>query len=309
MYRLKYNKFMIINSLPAYTLENKDMLIRKSILGAVSARRFSLQTGVKTKAQINLLGTNVTLQDGSACGWNAAGTSTITKRDIVAPVIKVNMSFCDKTLLNSALQHDVRIAAGQQTLPFEEKFVADVLADIAYKHENLIWKGDTSLNNGSYLDLADGLIKIGLADVTNVVGTTDALTSANIKSQVDAVFAGIDAAILDKAEIYMGVDAYRLYVMALQALNLYMGSPAVDTMETFYPGSNVKVVAVPGLTGTDFIFAFEPANAFYGTDLSGDEEKFDIWYSKDNQEFRLAVQFTSGVNWAIPAQVTMRKKA
>lgn len=298
----------ITNSLPAYTLENKDMLIRKSILGAVSAKRFSLQTGVKTKAQINLLATNVTLQDGTACGWNQAGTSTITKRDIVAPVIKINMSFCDKTLLNSALQHDVRIAAGQKTLPFEQSFVADVLADIAIKHENLIWKGNTAGATSTYLDLADGLIKIALADVTNVVGTTVALTSANIKAQVDAVFAGIDAAILDKAEIMLGVDAYRLYVMALQALNLYMGAPNVDSMETFYPGSNVKVVAVPGLTGTDYIFGFDPLNAFYGTDLSGDDEKFNIWYSEDNQEFRLAVQFTSGVQFAIPAQVAMRKK-
>jgi len=299
---------MITNSLPAYTLENRGMLIRKSILGAVSAKRFSLQTGVKTKAQINLLATDVTLQNGDACGWNAAGTSSITARSITAPVIKINMSFCDKTLLNSSLQHEVRIAAGQQTLPFEQTFVEDILADIAAKHENLIWRGDTALNNGSYLDLADGLIKISLADVANTVGTTVALTSTNIKAQVDAVFAGIDTAILNKAEIYLGVDAYRLYVMALQALNLYMGSPAVDVMETFYPGSNVKVVAIPGLTGTDFIFGFDPANAFYGTDLSGDEEKFDIWYSKDNQEFRLAVQFTSGVQFAIPSQVTMRKK-
>lgn len=299
---------MITNSLPEYTLENRGMLIRKSILGAVSAKRFSLQTGVKTKAQINLLATDVTLQNGDACGWNAAGTSSITARSITAPVIKINMSFCDKTLLNSSLQHEVRIAAGQQTLPFEQTFVEDILADIAAKHENLIWRGDTALNNGSYLDLADGLIKISLADVANTVGTTVALTSANIKAQVDAVFAGIDTAILNKAEIYLGVDAYRLYVMALQALNLYMGSPAVDVMETFYPGSNVKVVAIPGLTGTDFIFGFDPANAFYGTDLSGDEEKFDIWYSKDNQEFRLAVQFTSGVQFAIPSQVTMRKK-
>ncbi len=298
----------ITNSLPAYTLENRGMLIRKSILGAVSAKRFSLQTGVKTKAQINLLATDVTLQNGDACGWNAAGTSTITARSITASVIKINIPFCDKTLLNSALQHEVRIAAGQQKLPFEEKFVADVLADVAAKQEKLIWQGNTALNDGSYLDLADGLIKIALADVTNVVGTDVALTSANIKAQVDAVFAGIDAAILDKAEIYLGVDAYRLYVMALQALNLYMGSPAVDGMETFYPGSNVKIVAVPGLTGTDYIFGFDPLNAFYGTDLSGDEEKFDIWYSKDNQEFRLAIQFTSGVQFAIPAQVTMRKK-
>ena len=297
----------IINSLPSYVLENRDQLIKKSVLGSKSAKRFALQVGVKTSAQINLLNTDVTLQDGAACGWNAAGTSTITSRNIVAPVIKINMSFCDKTLLNSALQHEVRVGAGQKTLPFEQTFAESLLEDLAVKHEKLIWQGDTTIV-GNYLNLADGLIKIGLADVTNVVGTAVALTSGTIKAQVDAVFAGIDAAILDKAEIYLGTDAYRLYVMALQALNLYMGAPNVDSMETVYPGSNVKVIAVPGLTGTDFIFAFDPQMTFYGTDLMGDQEKFDLWYSQDNREFRVEVQFTSGVNWAIPSQVTMRKK-
>ena len=301
----------ITNSLPAYVNENKDSLIKKSILGSKSAKRFALQTGVKTKAYINLLSTDAALQSGSACGWNAAGTSTLTARTIEAPVIKVNMSYCDKTLLNSALQYDVRVAAGQKTLPFEEDFVNSALESIANQVEKLVWQGNKAGATSTYLDLADGLIKTLKADVPvgNKVGTTVALTSANIRVQVDAVFAAIPAEVIGKAEIYMGYDAYRLYVMALQAANLYMGAPAQDGEETVYPGSTTKIIAVGGLNGQNIIVAGNPEHIFYGTDLSGDDEKFDFWYSQDNQEFRLAVQFTAGVQVAFPDQIILRTNA
>jgi hypothetical protein len=301
----------IVNSLPAYVDQNKDTLIKKSILGAKSAKRFNLQTGVKTSAAINLLSTSATLQAGSACGWNAAGTSTLTQRVIVAPVIKVNTSYCDTSLLGSALQYDVKVAAGQKTLPFETEFIDGVLADIALQTEKLIWQGNLGGTVGTYLDLSDGLIKIlkGATGTEAVVsaGGTGGLTAGNIKAQVDAVFSAIPAEVIGKAEIYLGYDAYRLYVMALQALNLYMGAPSQDGEETTYPGSTTKIVAVAGLNATNIIVAADPMNIFYGTDLSGDEEKFDFWYSRDTQEFRLAIKFTQGVQVAFPSQVVMRK--
>jgi hypothetical protein len=302
----------ITNSLPAYVDQNRDKLIKKSILGAKSAKRFALQTGVKTSSAINLLSTSATLQAGSACGWNAAGGSTLTQRVIVAPVIKVNTSYCDKALLGSALQYDVKVAAGQKTLPFEEDFVNGVLEDVALQGEKLIWQGDTAGATGTYLDLADGLIKI--LKGASVIESTSAnkgkiLSASNIKAEVDTVFALIPAEIMGKAEIYMGYDAYRLYVMALQALNLYMGAPAQDGEETTYPGSTTKIVAVAGLNGTNQIVAANPEHVFYGTDLSGDQEKFDFWYSQDNQEFRLAIQFTQGVQVAFPDQIVFRNKA
>ena len=34
-------------------------------------------------------------------------------------------------------------------------------------------------------------------------------------------------------------------------------------------------------------------------------ETFDLWYSKDNQEFRLAVKFNAGVQVAFPDEVVL----
>ena len=70
-------------------------------------------------------------------------------------------------------------------------------------------------------------------------------------------------------------------------------------------GSNIKIKAVSGLDGTGAIVAADPRNLFYGTDMQGDSEKFDFWYSKDNQEFRLAIEFGLGVQVAFPNEVVI----
>jgi hypothetical protein len=75
------------------------------------------------------------------------------------------------------------------------------------------------------------------------------------------------------------------------------------------PGTNTKVVAVDGLIDADanneIIFAGRLSNMFYGTDMQGDEEQFDMWYSKDNQEERLAIQFIAGVQVAWPDEIVI----
>ena len=55
----------LINSLPQYVEQNHDKILRDSILGAESAKMFTLQTGVKTKTALNLLNTSIEFQDGS----------------------------------------------------------------------------------------------------------------------------------------------------------------------------------------------------------------------------------------------------
>ena len=68
-----------LDQLKVYVDENKLDLIRKSVLGAKTTDYLNLQTGVIGKTKINLLDTTVQFGDGSACGWNEAGTSTITQ--------------------------------------------------------------------------------------------------------------------------------------------------------------------------------------------------------------------------------------
>lgn len=301
---------IIVSSLPTYVEQNSDKLLKGAILGAESAKDFTLQTGVKTKTALNLLGTEIVFQDGSACGWNAEGTSTISQRTITAPAIKINQSFCDKVLENTCLQHDVRVAAGQKTLPFEQDFIQQIVDNVSLGVEKLIWQGDVKKTTDNTLKWGDGLIKIlKAADGITVSGqklTHAALTKANIRDAVDAVVAVIPAEVLPKSKIYMGYDTYRLYIMALQAANLYhVNGDGLDVGETTYQGSNIVIKAVAGLNGTSEIVAGAPSNFYFGTDMQNDQESFDFWYSKDAQEFRLAIELTAGAQVAYPNEVVI----
>lgn len=299
---------VLTTSLPAYVEQNHDTLLRDTVLGAESAKLFTLQTGVKTKTALNLLSTTVEFQDGSTCGFNSAGSQSISQRTITAPIIKVNMEYCEKTLINSCLQHEVRIAAGQKTLPFEQDFIADVVANVALGAEKLIWQGDTSKTTDKALKWTDGLIKILKANDGITVAANKlehpAITKANVRAAVDAVIEAIPTEVLNRATVFMGYDTYRSWIMALQAANLYHNAgDNLDKGSTKYQGSDITIKALPGLNGTSEIVAADPANFFYGTDMQNDEEKFDFWYSKDDQLFKLAIEFALGVQVAFPNKV------
>lgn len=300
----------IQNTLPAYVEQNNDTLIRESVLGAESAKMFTLQTGVKTKTALNLLKSEVEFQDGSQCGFSANGTSALSQRLIEAPLVKVNQSFCDKTLLNSALQHDVRVAAGQKTLPFEEDFIADIMAQVNLATEKMVWQGDKTKTTDKVLKWTDGILKhLNATDgITVEAQKLERDIQLPVKGHVEAVVRAIPTAVLKKAVIFMGYDLYRDYMLEMVNANLYhYNGDGVDKDKVYFPGSNIAIKAVAGLDGTNTIVAADPANFFYGTDMQNDAEKFDFWYSKDNQEFRLAVEFGLGTQVAIPNECVICK--
>ena len=276
-----------LSQLSVYVDENKLGLIRKSVLGAKTTNYLNLQTGVVGKTKINLLDTTVQFGDGSACGWNEAGTSTITQREINPAPIKVNMSFCDKAMQKYFMNHQITVAAGRSTLPFEEDFIAGVVEGVGKKLEDAIWNGIT-INEVHY----DGLVQIVTKSVT---------TGSTVYDSVKNLYNGIPSASLMDTVIFIGIDGFRSLAGELTAKNLYHYDPKVDeAFEMVLPGTTTRVIGVPGLDGSNKAYAINTKHAFYGTDMQNDNETFDFWYSKDNQEFRLAINFVEGVQVAFP---------
>jgi hypothetical protein len=89
----------IMTSLPEYVEQRRLPLIAAAVLGGDTAKLFNLQTDVKTSAALNLLSTDVEFGDGSTCGWDEAGTQTLSQRILETGLIKVNMAYCDKVML------------------------------------------------------------------------------------------------------------------------------------------------------------------------------------------------------------------
>lgn len=280
-------------NLTDYVEQERLPLIRKTVFAAPSTKYFNLQTGVKHAAALNILNTTVEFGDGATCGWDEAGTSELSQRVLEVGNFKVNMSFCDKSMLKYWAGYDVRVAAGQKSLPFEEEFVGGVIDGIKKELESKIWTGVKAT------DKIDGILTLVDSEAVKVTG-------ADAYAATLAAYNAIPVGILGKAAIFMGADTFRALVLDLTAKNLYHYNPTVDeAMTIVLPGTNTMVHAVAGLNGTNKIVAANPENIYYGVDMEGDEERFDLWYSKDNQEFRLAINFNAGVQVAFPDEVVI----
>lgn len=296
---------MAINTsaLTQYVEEQRLPLIRKTVFAAPSTRYFNLQTGIKHSAALNILNTEVVFGDGATCGWNESGSTAFSQRILEVGNFKVNMSFCDKAMLKYWMGYDVRVAAGQKSLPFEEDFVESIIDGVRVKLENLIWNGVKAT------DGMDGLLTI--LDAASASTIKPSLASGDtIYEKTIKVYKAIPAGKLDVASIFMGVDSFRDLVLELTTKNLYHYNPEVDSnLEIVLPGTSTRVRGVAGLNGKKAIVAADGENIYFGVDMEGDEERFDLWYSQDNQEFRLAINFNAGVQVAFPDEVVIAKWA
>jgi hypothetical protein len=301
----------VVSSLNNYTNEQSTDLLVKALFGSKTASTLQtagqVQVGVKSSASLNLLASTVFFQ-ADGCGYNPSGATTFTQRNITVGAVKVEETLCPKTLEAKWMQ--TQIMAGSPTMiPFEEQIGSEKSAVIAENIEIAMWQGDTASGNPN-LNRFDGFNKIIAAaspTLANSAPTSFAsITSANIDDILDQVYANIPARVATKSDLvcFIGVDAFKLMLVNLKNANLFhYAVEASEAMEMIYPGTNMKLIAVGGLSGTSKIVAGSLSNFFVGTDLANEEESYKLWYSEDNDEVRFRTTFKYGVQVAYPSEV------
>ena len=258
---------------------------------------------MKGSAAINILSTAISFGNGAECGWNEAGSQTLSQRVIVTGQVKVNMAYCEKKLIGTWAEKQVEIKADPKALPFEEDFMNGVVEGIQDALEKALWQGDTTSSDVN-LKRFDGMLKV-LANAEGVLAETIASNTSYINAVKQVLMAMPAKTLKDDAVIFCAPEFLRNYEQALVTANLYHFVPGKDYEDITIPGSNVKLVSVAGLVGIKKLVAGRLSNFFYGYDIEDAPESFDLWYSKDNREFRLAVEFNAGVQVAFPAEVVV----
>lgn len=294
----------IITSLPNYVEEKRDSLIAEAVLGAKSAKLFTLETDVKDSKALTLLATDVAFGDGGSCGWDDTGSQTLSQRIIKVGKLKVNMSFCEREMLSKWMGSELRVAADAESLPFEETFTSELINSINEAVETAIYQGDTASSNAN-LKHFDGLLKI-LGAEAGVVDV-DAASESTALDKVREIYYAIPEKAFSRGEvvILVGMDTFRSMVGNMVDKNLYHYNPGTPEGEIVLPGTTCRVIGVNGLNGTKKAIAASLKNIYFGTDMLNDMETFKLWYSDDNQEFRLAVKFNAGVQVAFPDEVVL----
>lgn len=298
-------------NLADYTNQQSLPLIVKSLFNAKSASILTPMTGIKSSKSVNLMDTDAVFQSGDNCGFTASGTTSFSNRTLTVARIKVNEAICPKKLEEYWMQTQLPIGSSYTSVPFEQQYAEQKAGKTAEQIETAIWQGDTvSGNTNPATNKFDGLIKlVNAASGTTVVGNTGTVSSITISNAfavMQGIYNAIPTKILDKDDlrIVCGWDTFRLLVANLTNLNLFHHNPTVeDAGEVVLPGTNVRVVALNGLNGTNRIFAMRLSNMFFGTDLLNEEERFEIFFAKEADEVRYVAEFKAGVQFAYPDEI------
>lgn len=296
-----------LSALTAYVDELSGDLIKESILRGRTVDLVTVQGGIKSAQTINRLSTTLNAAAG-ACGWSATNSTTLDQRTITVCDIKINEAICLNDLEDYYTQTMMNPGSYNENIPFEQIFAENKRDSIMALIEDLIWQGDVSGGSGN-LALCDGFVVLfdaGITASSALYGTfsgSTAITAAEAIDKVDEAVNKIPENIInnDDLTLFMSYADFRTYAKALRDANLYHydgGENQGGDFTMMVPGTNVRVIAVRGLSGQGRFCVASAANLYVGTDLLSDAEDFKIFYSQDNDEVRFLAKWKIGVQVA-----------
>jgi hypothetical protein len=312
-----------LTGLTNYVNQNTLPLMTKAVFGAKSIAMANKMVGLKSTSAINIMDTTAAFAYGVTCSFSNNGTTTFSQRNIDVKHLKVHESLCPQALEQTWLQHHLPQGSLYQAIPFEEAYANQKVAMISRQLESISWVGDSTSIDGwkDAIDAASGVIDAntntftgnGVSPVTKANFITNAAGTASRRTVLQAIERAIPTDILgtDDVVVFCGWDVFRLFRQDIVASN-YFNLSYYDGMqagEMVIPGSNIKLVAVPGLNdgiggNTSYsIYAMRTSNLVFGTDLLNEQEKFEIFYAKEAMEVRFICEFKAGFQVAFPDQI------
>ena len=255
-----------VDALGAYVAENKDIILKDIVFGGEYGNTVPLMTkelGVKGTAKIHPATISAALQEvNGECGFNASG----------------DLEIKDVTIVTK--QYKVRVGANEDALPFEAEIVEGLVKDINRQIEDGVWGqlSESGTTNFSYEE----------------AGATTAY------DKVMATYMRMDEKFLEDGIIFVSPSLFREYVAALVEKNLYHYNPADGALEEiFIPGASVKVRKARGIKDNT-TYGTSPKNMVYATDFMGNAEEVKVWFSDDNDTYRVKVRFNYGAAFIFP---------
>lgn len=292
-----------VSSLPAYTKQPAKPLLYAKLFDLIPTLAYcNLQTGIKSAETLELLDSTAYWQT-QACSFSASGADTLTQRTLTVGKPMVQKSFCERTLESKYTQQALKAGGNYTSLAYNTEIIDNTLQNVRKNIEKSAWLGQVG-SGTHYLGHYDGFATIinAISDIANRTYSGTTWSEANSRT----VIKGLVALIVANDDVYQGGDANIKLFMSPKMAQEYRWKRATDNIgfdgaydqdnkgKLYAEGTNIEIVETPGLTGTNYIYAIEPENMFFGTDMQNEYEKFKVWYSEDNMEIRMHLEFKAG---------------
>lgn len=291
-----------VADLTAYVDDSRGELITRSVTEAKTLNYITIQEGVKGTQDLKLMDDSIVYQTGD-CTMTPAGDTVFTDRQISVETLGYMKKFCQKDLAGfwTQLALTPGAMAEDQTLPFEAQITNYLLALHALELDKLIWKGNKSTGSGNlefmngfaqFLTVANGVVEL------NADGTA-AIDASNAYDVFYACFSNMTESVAESTDkvAFCGRENFNYLLKNLVDLNFFHYSPSdiASMNEVVIPGTDLRVVKVPGLNATDKIFVGRASHFVFGTDLSTDIANYELWYSQDDDVIYVRSKFRAGV--------------
>lgn len=293
-----YNGFDLTSMIDVDYLDQiRDGLVVKFVTEGATARVTDLIPGVKNAISLNSLDNEITVQDDD-CTWSPAGNVGLIQKELRVYPKKINDALCPNDLYPTYLAMRMR---GNE-IPFVEEIANSYINKINAFNENFIWNGDEGF---------DGLVKMIDTDSDVVDASAAVEAGADPIAKVNALLAAAPTEVLtsDEGVVFTTFSFFQQYMNALRAANLFMMANAEyanGAWTAMIPGTNVRMIATVGLSnntasiddGVLLVYTLAK-NITVGTDMISEDgtDTFDIWYSKDNREYRVNAEWKIGANY------------
>lgn len=280
------------SGLTNYVSANRDILASQLITMSPSTKWLNIQNGITTDTAIHGILTDVEIQDGKACGFNAAGTQTITERKLVPAFLKVNNQYCAKDFYGTYKHYETKVALGKSPLPLEEALINDVIKAVANENERLIWSGKKSSG-----DLVDGFTTVIAADSSIPAGNKVTSTETSVLKRVQEMYTKISD---KRVSAVMSAAMYRQLITDIINANYFVYQEGGETEEMVLtlPGTNFKVYGIDGIADTDTnIYGVILDQMYVGMDNADDASMVDFFWSNDDRVYKLDIEWVLAVNY------------
>lgn len=288
-----------VSSLPDFKDQSGE-IIAKGLLGALSPSLFNTHVGIKNVKTINVADMSINPVDKS-CGWSASGDTVYSQVDLAVDKKQIQESYCIADIEDKYLQMYLQPGQDdslQEGADFWASIVGQKAKQIGRFVEGKIYEatvaGGDAFNGMLYLTNSANTPSI------NTAATAVVPSKATIMGIVDDLISALpgEAQVREDLVVVMSAASFAAYKQAYRDLdgawNTNEGGFSAGLILT-HPGfPNVRVTMTTAAVG-ERIMLLSSEYVHFGTDLLTDTDNVEVFYSRDNSEFRLKGAFAYGV--------------
>ncbi|NOQ49636.1 MAG: hypothetical protein GQ553_03100 [Nitrosomonadaceae bacterium] len=301
-----------VSTLPEYVNEQSTTFFTDIVeTSTFMSTGFTLMENVKHKEKIKLLSADMDLQTMSGCTPSPSGTVTFTDRTIETVRLYMGMEFCNEELVQKYTQMLLEVGASRQDedIVLQDVLLAYLLKVVQRKAQRLAMLGDTDSVVPDLVHL-DGMVKLLTNDPDIIVAQSDQseIDASNGYDILKTVYDAIPTAVKQDGLDYLIVCGYETARACIDQVwsdkdysaNFEHSEDKNGVITFTLPTTNVRVMSVVELNGTDNVFSWIASYAFLGTDAESDTEDLEVLYFPYERKLKIETIFREGVQFILP---------